>query len=435
METKVCSTETCRILVIEDDDIDRLAIKRALKHQRIKYEIVFCYLVSETQGLVGTQVFDVILTDMSLPDSQNMETIRSIVHLFPKTPIVVLSGTDNDDIALEAVHCGAQDYLPKKYLKDADLISRTIQHAMERFQLKLGLEKIRERELFFAHYDQCTLLPNRVLFFDRLTQQISHAKRVHETFSLLFIDLDKFKQVNDSFGHGAGDKVLQTVAKRLSALLDEGDTVARFGGDEFIVLLPKRVSELSITAFCHLLIEKINEPVLVDGHHCTVGASIGVADYPRHGELGEELIKSADLAMYYAKQRGRNQVQFFNFDLYIKDHGLNEIESALKNELRNNSNNFKLDFQTKVNLGTDEIVAVESFFRWHHHELGTVYSDRFMPLTERMSLMRLVDTWFLESSCKALKQWKKQHQDVKLVINLSAASLTDINFTEGILKR
>ena len=156
MESDSGSTEVCRILVVEDDDIDRLAIKRALKHQRIKYDIDFCYLVNEIQTLDGSKTFDVILTDMSLPDSEGMQTIRSIVHLFPKTPIVVISGTDNDDIELEAVHCGAQDYLPKKYLKDAGLITRTIRHAMERYQLKLGLEKTRERELFFAHYEKWT---------------------------------------------------------------------------------------------------------------------------------------------------------------------------------------------------------------------------------------------------------------------------------------
>jgi len=426
--------EICRILVVEDDDIDRLAIKRALKYQRVKYDIEFCYLVSDTQPFVDNGKFDVILTDMSLPDSSGMETVCSLVHLFPKVPVVVLSGTDNDDIALEAVHCGAQDYLPKKYLSDAGLITRTIRHAMERFQLKLGLEKTRERELYFAQYDQCTSLPNRALFFDRLQQTISHAKRINEPFTLLFIDLDRFKQVNDRFGHAAGDKVLESVAIRMKSVLRESDTVARFGGDEFITILPNTSGNEDVSEVCHTLIKEINLPVLIEDKQCSVGASVGISYYPEHGYLSEDLIKNADVAMYHAKQRGRNQVQFFNYELFIKNNDLTKTENTLREALEDSSESFKLHFQPKMDLKSNILVGVEALIRWHHQDLGIVYPDKFMPLSESIGLREVIDIWFLEEVCKTLVNWRSRKEALRLAINLSSSSLNNIDLISGVIE-
>ncbi|EAQ64468.1 response regulator [Marinomonas sp. MED121] len=316
MEAKLNETEVYRVLVVEDDDIDRVAIKRALRNQSVEYCLVFSYLMSEVKNLVENHSFDVVLTDMNLPDSAGLLTIQTIVELFPSIPVIVLSGTDSDEMALEAVHSGAQDYLHKNYLADASLITRTIRHAMERFQLKLGDEKRQEKALLSAQYDPCTKLPNRALLFDRMDQIITNAKRDRSSFTVLFIDLDEFKNVNDCFGHDAGDKVLISVATRMQHMLRESDTVSRFGGDEFVVILPNSADCLSIKKISQALIKAINLPVIIDGQSCSVGASIGVSFYPEHGVQPKRLIKNADLAMYQAKENGRNKVQVFSYDLY-----------------------------------------------------------------------------------------------------------------------
>lgn len=423
-----------KALIIEDDDIDFYAMQRAIRKNTIKFECDHVRFLAEAIALVKENSYEIILTDMNLPDSHGLETITSLLSAVGKVPIVVLSGTDDDVIALEAVHIGAQDYIPKQYIGDTGLINRTLCHAIERHQLKLGIEKIRDRERFLAHYDQCTSLPNRLLFLDRLHQAVMQAQRNQNEFAIFFVDLDRFKHINDTVGHAAGDEVLRCVGKRMRDLIRDSDTVARFGGDEFVLILHLSDNNSAMYHLAEKLIEEINKPIPFGHHSCNVGASIGIAFYPNHGDCPEHLIKNADIAMYEAKNKGRNQVQFFTQDLYEqRSHYLN-LEKALHDALNKPEKNFELHFQPRVDLTSGKVQSVESLLRWHHPKLGNIPPSQFIPLAEDVGLIESIDAWVLEAACKRVHKWREIESSIYIGINISGRSFNQPYFVNDVVK-
>lgn len=423
----------CRVLLLEDDEVDCRAIRRALRHSPIPFECDHARLLEDVIELARTAYYDVILSDMNLPDSDGLGTITSLMGFFDKTPIVVLSGTDDDNIALEAVHAGAQDYISKQYIGDASLIIRTLQHAMERHQLKLGLENTRDRAQFLAHYDQCTSLPNRLLFLDRLQQAVVQARRNQSRFSLFFVDLDHFKHINDSVGHLAGDEVLRCVGERMKSLIRDCDTVARYGGDEYVLILRSSGTDEGMERLAAKLIEEINKPIPFGHHLCEVGASIGIAHFPQDSNSPESLIKSADMAMYEAKRSGRNKVQKFNRSLASQQRQYLSIEKALRSALHQPDKHFSLHYQPRIELDTGEIPAAEALIRWNHEKLGNIPPDKFIPLAEDLGLIERIDKWVLETACKKAKEWRAQGNTVRVGVNISGRSFNQRDFVSGVV--
>ena len=423
-----------RALLLEDDDLDCRAVRRALQRSIIPFECDRVSLLSEVSTQVKREKYDIILTDMNLPDSAGLDTINSLLQLVGKTPIVVLSGTDDDTIALEAVHAGAQDFIPKHYIGDASLINRTLRHAMERHQLKLGLESTRDRERFLAHYDQCTSLPNRLLFLDRIQQTVAQAQRNQHKFALFFVDLDRFKRVNDAIGHSAGDEVLRSVGTRMKTLVRESDTVARFGGDEFAVILQLSHDDAAMERLGKKIIEAINQPIPYGNHLCSVGASIGIACYPRHGHSAEHLLKNADMAMYEAKKKGRNQVQFFNQALFEQQSHFFSLEKALREALRDPNENFTLHYQPRVELKSGKIFSVEALIRWQHPVIGNIPPNQFIPLAEDLGLIEQIDEWVFETACQKAVQWRTLNESVRIGVNISGHSFNQRHFVKQIVK-
>ena len=423
-----------RALLLEDDEVDCRAIKRALGRSPIPFKCDHVRLLAEVLEIEGIEQYDIILTDMNLPDSDGLNTITSLMGIVGSTPIVVLSGTDDDRIALEAVHAGAQDYIPKQYISDAGLINRTLIHAMERHQLRQGLESTRDRARYLAHYDQCTNLPNRLLFLDRIYQAVMLAQRAKDTFALFFVDLDRFKHVNDTIGHNAGDEVLRTVGKRMKALVRDNDTVARYGGDEFVVILQLSSDDEAMKRLAERMIKSINEPIQYGHHQCTVGASIGIASYPDDGASTEDLMKNADMAMYEAKNRGRNQVRFFSRELYDRKSRSLSIENALREALCAPEKHFELHYQPRVDLISGEIRSVEALIRWPHATLGLVPPDQFIPLAEDLGLIEQIDRWVLKTACQKALQWQPYEANIRIGVNISGRSFNFQDFVNDVVK-
>lgn len=271
-----------------------------------------------------------------------------------------------------------------------------------------------------AYYDALTQLPNRRLLEDRLDHALRHAHRHQQRLAVLFIDLDHFKQVNDSLGHAAGDELLLEVSKRMAARLREDDTLARFGGDEFIVLLPDVTDADEITAVARRLLEAVGQPVLLSNQQFRVGCSLGISMYPEDANTAEELLQHADAAMYRAKQEGRNSYRLYSVALDAREHRWLTLETALRNAI-DTGHGLSMHYQPLVERTSGKLVSVEALARWHDPELGQISPGDFIPLAERAGLIQPLSKLLMRSVAAQLRHWLDQgFTSIPVAVNLSA---------------
>jgi diguanylate cyclase (GGDEF)-like protein/PAS domain S-box-containing protein len=314
---------------------------------------------------------------------------------------------------------------------------------------RLAQERIQQ----LAHYDVLTGLPNRVLFNDRLEQAMISAQRNYSKISLLFLDIDRFKQINDTLGHGVGDQLLQSVGQRLLECVREQDTVSRQGGDEFIVVLTDADAE-GAELVADKIMHNITQPYMIEQHDLRITASIGIAVYPDHAQDCESLIKHADVAMYQAKESGRNCYLRFDPTMNASSYERLQLETALRGALERDE--LRIFFQAQVNLSDGRVVGCEALVRWQHPLLGMIYPEKFIPLAEETGLIVAINYWVLEQAVKQCRAWRDAgFEFLTMSVNLSAlqfrqhnllqqirdllqkydvpASVLDLELTEGIL--
>ncbi|MFW6345672.1 MAG: putative bifunctional diguanylate cyclase/phosphodiesterase [Halomonas sp.] len=277
-----------------------------------------------------------------------------------------------------------------------------------------------ERVKRLADYDPLTGLPSRCLLEDRLRLALYRAHRHHECLAVIFIDLDHFKQVNESLGHAVGDELLVSVAERLGHRLRENDTLARLGGDEFLVLLPE-LGELDEAArIARRLIEGIAAPFRVAGHEFRVGCSLGISLYPDDGATAEALIHNADAAMQRAKHEGRNTYRLFHSDMNRRDHQLLVLETALRNTVESGAG-LEIHYQPMVDRESGELQGAEALMRWHHPDFGQVSPATFIPLAERSGLIVALGDWLMHQVAARLQAWLAAGlHPPRIAVNLSA---------------
>ncbi|KAA0874131.1 sensor domain-containing protein [Nitrincola tapanii] len=268
-----------------------------------------------------------------------------------------------------------------------------------------------------AYYDALTQLPNRNLLLDRLEVALVTADRDQHVIALLFVDLDRFKNVNDTLGHEQGDELLQQVATRLSQSVRESDTVARFGGDEFVVLLHNIHSDRDAALIAEKIIRQLSSPFNLAGREIFIGASIGITLYPGDAETPEALVRNADLAMYQAKQTGRNCFRFFTSSLQEHANTLMEMEQDLRLAL--DQNQLEVFYQPLVRTLSGKITGVEALLRWRHPTRGMIPPDQFIPLAEDTGLIGPIGLWILETTCRQVKAWRDQGHQLYLSVNIS----------------
>ena len=282
--------------------------------------------------------------------------------------------------------------------------------------------KIEERVELMANYDSLTELPNRMLFNERLKQYIIFATRHNQWISVLFLDLDRFKILNDTLGHFIGDLLLQSVAKRLKLCVRQTDTVARFGGDEFVIVLSefenKDVAMSKTIDIAKRILKELAKPFDLAGNKFITSTSIGFAFFPKDGCSVAELVKNADTAMYYAKSQGRNNYQYYSEIMREQALARSSLENDLRSAMENNE--LVLYYQPIVNLQNSELIGFEALIRWHHRKLGLIMPDQFIPIAEETGLIVNIGEWVLYTACYQLKQWHEKGSKVKVAVNLSA---------------
>ncbi|HVK53576.1 MAG TPA: EAL domain-containing protein, partial [Burkholderiales bacterium] len=298
----------------------------------------------------------------------------------------------------------------------------TVQDITNRRRYEIEIEHL-------ASHDALTDLPNRNLLNDRLAQLIARATRVDERIAVLFLDLDRFKFINDSFGHGFGDTLLKEVAQRLRESVRDYDTVARLGGDEFVVVLHDFSRDENISEIARKLLKAISRPFIIDEQTLHVTASIGVSVYPDDGFSGNTLLRNADTAMYRAKERGRDALEFYTRQMSLEARERVQLESALWRAVEQQE--FELYFQPQVSLWTGEINGVEALIRWRHPEQGLVAPDRFIPLAEDTGVIIPMEEWVLKTACAQAVAWRRSgHSKLSVAVNFSTRHFHQPNFVQ-----
>jgi len=287
-----------------------------------------------------------------------------------------------------------------------------------------GRKRADERVHYLATHDELTGLPNRTMFSQILNLAIKKAQAANATFAVLFIDLDRFKIINDSLGHAPGDVLLSAIGARLAQSLRVGDAVGRLGGDEFVLLLQDVSNREHVSAIAREILSAIIRPVILLGQECRVTASIGIALYPADGKDEQSLTKNADVAMYRAKEEGKNNFRFYSRDIMGQSIERLMLESSLRNALERNE--FFLHYQPKKSLATGDISGVEALLRWNHPELGIVSPQSFIPLAEDTGLIVPIGRWLMKAACAQNMAWQRQGlPPVGVAVNLSACQFGD----------
>jgi diguanylate cyclase (GGDEF)-like protein/PAS domain S-box-containing protein len=282
-----------------------------------------------------------------------------------------------------------------------------------------------------AQHDILTKLPNRLLLTDRLAQAIALARRNDHRLAVLFLDLDGFKNINDSLGHVIGDRLLQSVAVSLSACVRKSDTVSRQGGDEFVILLPEVTREEDAAVSAAKIISVLKKPYSIGGHSLRVAASIGISTYPENGEDAETLIKNADTAMYRAKDNGRDNYQFFRSDMSLQTAERQSLESQLCRALERQE--LLLHYQPKINLKTGAITSVEALVRWQHPERGLLLPGQFLAVAEDTGMIVAIGQWVLREACRQTREWLNAGlRAVPVAVNISSLEFRGERFLEGV---
>ena len=285
------------------------------------------------------------------------------------------------------------------------------------------------RASYLAAHDLLTGLPNRSLFGDRLHQALAMARRESTPLAVLCLDLDRFKEVNDTLGHAAGDRLLKIVAGRMTAVLRESDTLARLGGDEFAVVQPKAVQPEAADGLARRLIEVLEEPIELDGHSVTVGVSIGIAMADQSGSADPtQLMRDADLALYQAKESGRGGYSFFAPEMNRKLRERRALEADLRTALA--QGDFRLAYQPQVNLDTGEVTGAEALLRWERPGVGNVPPDQFIALAEETGLIGPIGTWALQEACREAASWPEH---VSVAVNVSPVQFRQPGLFEAVV--
>jgi diguanylate cyclase (GGDEF)-like protein len=457
--------EVPRLLIVDDISDNRSILKR--RFERRGFDVTEAESGLVAIDLIEKFPFDLVLLDVMMPEIDGMETLKRIRSRRSASdlPVIMVTAKSESDNIVDALEQGANDYVTKPVDFAVALARVNTQLSRRRAELQVALanqelrranedlerrveertsrlidanqrlkEEIADREelqaksQYLAYHDSLTGLGNRLLFKEQLDEALKDVSVTPHPLAVLFLDLDGFKAVNDTLGHSVGDLLLKSIAAKLRDLLPSTDRIARLGGDEFAILQISSAQPISSTQIAERIIEIVGQPHDIDGHEVTVGASIGVA-IARPGEMStENLLKSADLAMYSAKSEGRGTYRIFDPQMDAMVQTRRSLERDMRTALAQGA--FELYYQPLVNLQTKRVTAFEALMRWNHKERGAVPPSEFIPVAEDMGLIVQLGEWALRHACMEAVAWP---DDVRVCVNLSPLQFSKGNLVSTVV--
>lgn len=366
------------------------------------------------------QAASCVLLDLPTPGTDPLLALEQLWTAAPQVPILVLFDRDDEEQALRAIRARAQDHLVKSELQPARL-RRAVKYAIERKRTELQLAQQ-------ALHDPLTALPNRALFMDRLGVALDRSRRTRAPVAVLFVDVDNFKRVNDTFGHAAGDRVLASLAQRLRTMLRPMDTVARFGGDEFMLLFEDLESEREVVLIAERISRATSLPIRLERRRTSVTVSIGIAMVADPAIAAATVIQEADAAMYRAKELGPSRYELFDESSRRRAMERLELEEELRHALERSQ--LRVHYQPNVSLADRGVVTgVEALVRWEHPDRGLIGPNDFIPLAEATGMMIPIGQHVLEQALRQIARWRRLQPEMTISVNVSFRQLEDMSLS------
>lgn len=414
-----------RALVVEDDPADFLLVKQSLlKSQRNRYQIRHILEFDEAIEALYGDDYDLILLDYFLGSHSGLELLQQAKKSQLNKPIIVMTSNNSPELDDMLMKEGAADFIPKDELSSA-LLDRSIRHAIERKEAELEIAELVRR-------DPLTGPGNRHIFEEHMELAIARAARTQSILAVIFLDLDRFKDINDSLGHHVGDLLLTLVGDRLRRSVRKSDFVARIGGDEFTALLDNIEKVEDVTHIVKKISRELCRPAPVSNTTLDITVSMGVAIYPDHGNLAMELMQKADMALYESKAQGAGSYHFFTDRLQARlMHGV-ETEKELRVALRRQE--FELYYQPQIELKSGAICGLKALIRWNHSGGQVVSPAQFIPVAVRCGLIVPIGQWVIEAACKQLLAWQKIGFTIPVSVNVSPRQLKFQGFLNQLLQ-
>ena len=430
--------EPINILLVDDRAENLLALEAIIEHE--DYNLIKAYSGEEALKYLLKYDFVAILLDVQMPGMDGFGTAK-IIKTREKTkniPILFITANNMDsEHIFMGYSVGAIDYLLKPF--DPFILKSKVEGFVELYKIKQKLiqqaEALKEKNRIIEHmafHDGLTDLPNRRKFNDQLIFYINEARRKNQSLGILYLDMDRFKYVNDSLGHIIGDKMLQEIATRLAGLLSEGDLLARVDGDEFNIILPESDRESSLMV-AESIVEAFKEPFYIDKYELFMTSSIGLSIFPYDGEDSLSLIKNADAALRRAKEQGKNKYKVFHTGLNLNSYRSFQMRNDLRKAIEREE--LVLVLQPRVDMESSLVLSAEALLRWNHPSWGTISSEEFLPMAEENGQILEIGQWVLRKVCGQITSWiKKELNPVRIAFKVNAQVFLQNNLIESFHK-
>jgi len=417
-----------KILVADDSKTNLALITASL--QKLGHDVMTVMSGDDVLVVFKKQHPDLIILDVVMKEMDGFECAKKIRAIEGEDwiPIIFLSSSVDDISIAKGISAGGDDYLTKPF---SEITLEAKIKAMQRIaEMRKRLYETTQELLILSSTDPLTGVYNRLQFEKTLKEKLSEADRHHYILSLLFVDLDHFKTINDTIGHHIGDLLLKEVANRIKSCIRLEDFVARIGGDEFVIIISNIEEPSNAQVVAQKILQTLAPAYHLKTHVVRVSASIGIACYPHESTTYESFVQNADIAMYHAKSLGRNNYQYFTRELSDRYRQQINLEQDLKFALENNE--LYIVYQPIYNLLTKKIIAVEALLRWQHPRFGLISPNIFIPIAEEMGLIMEIGSWVLKTVCFQGERWnKKGVKELKLAVNLSLQQLLQDNFLQS----